>query len=62
MSGGGANGAFGAGFLCGWSQAGTRPDFKLVTGISTGALIAPFAYLGSDFDEQLEEVFTCTPE
>jgi len=58
LSGGGSNGAFGAGFLYGWSQTGLRPDFKLVTGISTGALIAPFAYLGSDFDEQLKEVYT----
>jgi hypothetical protein len=58
LSGGGSNGAFGAGFLCGWSQTGLRPEFKLVTGISTGALIAPFAYLGSDFDEELKEVYT----
>jgi hypothetical protein len=58
LSGGGSNGAFGAGFLYGWSQTGLRPEFKLVTGISTGALIAPFAYLGSDFDEELKEVYT----
>jgi len=58
LSGGGSNGAFGAGFLYGWSQAGSRPEFKLVTGISTGALIAPFAYLGSDFDEELKDVYT----
>jgi hypothetical protein len=58
LSGGGSNGAFGAGFLYGWSQTGSRPEFKLVTGISTGALIAPFAYLGSDFDEELKEVYT----
>ena len=43
LSGGGGDGAFGAGFLCGWTAAGTRPRFKLVTGISTGALMAPFA-------------------
>jgi len=60
LSGGGADGAFGAGFLTGWSDAGTRPAFKLVTGISTGALIAPFAFLGDDYDEELEEVFTTT--
>ena len=48
MSGGGENGAFGAGLLCGWSAPGTRPTFDLVTGISTGALIAPFAFLGPD--------------
>ena len=58
LSGGGSNGAFGAGFLYGWTKTGTRPDFKLVTGISTGALIAPFAYLGSDFDEELKLVYT----
>lgn len=58
LSGGGSDGAFGAGFLNGWSIAGTRPDFKLVTGISTGALIAPFAFLGSTYDEELKEVFT----
>ena len=58
MSGGGSNGAFGAGLLYGWTKTGTRPDFKLVTGISTGALIAPFAYLGSDFDEELKLVYT----
>jgi hypothetical protein len=46
ISGGGDNGAFGAGFLNGWTKAGTRPPFKLVTGVSTGALIAPFAFLG----------------
>ena len=45
LSGGGANGAFGAGILYGWSAAGTRPIFKIVTGISTGALIAPFAFM-----------------
>jgi len=58
LSGGSSDGAFGAGFLYGWSQTGLRPEFKLVTGISTGALIAPFAYLGSGFDEELKEVFT----
>ena len=60
LSGGGSDGAFGAGFLYGWSETGLRPEFKLVTGISTGALIAPFAYLGSDFDEELKEVYTTT--
>ncbi|HEG44318.1 MAG TPA: patatin-like phospholipase family protein [Phycisphaerales bacterium] len=58
ISGGGSNGAFGAGFLCGWTQAGTRPKFKLVTGISTGALIAPFAFLGPEYDKELEKVYT----
>jgi predicted acylesterase/phospholipase RssA len=58
LSGGGENGAFGAGLLCGWSAQGTRPVFELVTGISTGALIAPFAFLGSNYDPQLRYVFT----
>ena len=44
VSGGGEDGAFGAGLLCGWSETGQRPQFKLVTGISTGALTAPFAF------------------
>ena len=60
LSGGGSNGAFGAGFLTGWSQTGTRPTFKLVTGISTGALLAPFAFLGSEYDFELERLFTTT--
>jgi predicted patatin/cPLA2 family phospholipase len=58
ISGGGENGAFGSGLLNGWSASGTRPTFKLVTGISTGALLAPFAFLGSDYDKQLKEVYT----
>ena len=63
VSGGGENGAFGAGLLCGWSEHGTRPVFELVTGVSTGALIAPFAYLGSSYDPQLRAVYTeLTPD
>lgn len=58
VSGGGENGAFGAGLLCGWSEQGTRPAFDLVTGVSTGALTAPFAYLGSSYDAQLRAVYT----
>lgn len=58
LSGGGDDGAFGAGLLVGWSQQGSRPVFNLVTGISTGALIAPFAYLGKDYDPVLKEVYT----
>jgi predicted acylesterase/phospholipase RssA len=58
LSGGGANGAFGAGFLCGWTEAGTRPEFKLVTGISTGALIAPAAFLGPEYDQKLRDIYT----
>lgn len=60
ISGGGENGAFGAGLLCGWSARGTRPVFDLVTGISTGALTAPFAFLGADYDQQLRAVYTET--
>ena len=58
LSGGGSNGAFGAGLLKGWSESGTRPKIFIVSGISTGALIAPFAFLGSDYDEDLELLFT----
>jgi predicted acylesterase/phospholipase RssA len=58
LSGGGENGAFGAGLLCGWSAEGTRPVFDLVTGVSTGALIAPFAFLGSSYDPELRNIFT----
>lgn len=58
VSGGGENGAFGAGLLCGWSDQGTRPAFDLVTGVSTGALTAPFAFLGSGYDPQLRSVYT----
>ena len=58
ISGGGEDGAFGAGLLVGWTAAGTRPQFKLVTGISTGALTAPFAFLGPRYDAQLQAVYT----
>ena len=58
LSGGGSDGAFGAGLLTGWSKSGTRPQFDVVTGISAGALIAPFAFLGSAYDRQLEEIWT----
>jgi len=58
ISGGGDDGAFGAGLLVGWTAAGNRPQFKGVTGISTGALIAPFAFLGPAYDAQLKEVYT----
>ncbi|MCW3480037.1 patatin-like phospholipase family protein [Neisseriaceae bacterium JH1-16] len=58
ISGGGDNGAFGAGLLTGWTKHGDRPQFRVVTGISAGALIAPFAYLGSAYDSVLREVAT----
>jgi hypothetical protein len=63
LSGRSDNGAFGAGVLTGWSERGDRPTFKLVTGISTGALIAPFAFLGQAYDPQLHTVYTqITPD
>jgi predicted acylesterase/phospholipase RssA len=58
LSGGGDNGAFGAGILCGWTSHGDRPKFRIVTGVSTGALIAPFAFLGSEYDPQLKTAYT----
>jgi len=58
LSSGGTNGAFGAGFLAGWSEHGSRPEFKVITGISTGALIATFALLGSEYDTTLEHMYT----
>jgi len=58
ISGGGDNGAFSAGLLNAWTAKGDRPEFKLVTGISTGALIAPFAFLGSKYDATLKEIYT----
>lgn len=58
LSGGGANGAYGAGVMVGWSQAGNRPDFEVVTGVSTGALIAPFVFAGQRFDPALEHAYT----
>jgi hypothetical protein len=58
LSGGSDDGAFGAGLLDGWTEAGTRPEFKLVSGVSTGALIAPFAFLGPTYDPQLRAVYT----
>ena len=58
VSGGGDNGAFGSGLLNGWTETGTRPEFRMVTGVSTGALIAPFAFLGPSYDAALREVYT----
>jgi predicted acylesterase/phospholipase RssA len=58
LSGGGENGAFGAGLLVGWTARGDRPEFNIVTGISTGALIAPFAFLGPRYDAQLKRLYT----
>jgi hypothetical protein len=58
LSGGGAYGAFGAGFLSGWTESGERPVFRIVTGISTGALIGVFAFLGSNYDLMMERAYT----
>ncbi len=58
ISGGGSNGAFAAGLLNGWTDSGERPAFGVVTGISTGALIAPFAFLGPDYDHVIETLYT----
>ncbi|MFQ6186294.1 patatin-like phospholipase family protein [Sinorhizobium meliloti] len=58
ISGGGSGGAFSAGVLSAWSAAGTRPHFDVVTGVSTGALIAPFAFLGPAYDDKLVHLFT----
>jgi len=62
LSGGGANGAFGAGFLNGWTATGTRPTFKIVTGVSTGALMAPYSFLGPDHDQALRRFYTTTSD
>jgi len=58
ISGGGSDGAYGAGVLTGWSESGTRPEFAVVTGVSIGALIAPFAFLGPKYDEEVHKNFT----
>lgn len=58
LSGGGAYGAYGVGVLRGWQEAGTRPSFDIVTGVSTGALTAVFAFLGPQYDDLLQQLFT----
>ncbi len=58
ISGGGSNGAFGAGLVTGWTANGTRPEFDIVTGVSTGSLTAPFAFLGPGYDAQLTQAYT----
>jgi predicted acylesterase/phospholipase RssA len=58
ISGGGSDGAFGAGVLKGWTESGKRPRFNIVTGVSTGALIATFAFLGPDWDDEIEKFYT----
>jgi hypothetical protein len=61
LSGGGDKGAFGAGLLNGWTASGKRPEFLLVTGVSTGALIAPFAFLGPAYDSRLKALYNGNP-
>jgi hypothetical protein len=58
MSGGGSDGAYAAGLLTGLSQTGKRPQFAVVTGASIGALLAPFAFLGPNYDDELHKLFT----
>lgn len=61
ISGGGEDGAFGAGLITEWTRRGDRPIFDVVTGVSTGALTAPLAFLGPSRDRQLEQVYTQLP-
>jgi predicted acylesterase/phospholipase RssA len=58
ISGGAGDGAFAAGLLAGWSKKGNRPQFEVVTGVSAGALTAPFAFLGSEYDGRLQQIWT----
>lgn len=58
LSGGSDDGAYGAGFLNGWSRSGKRPEFTVVTGVSTGALLAPFAFLGARYDDRVKAAYT----
>ncbi len=58
ISGGGDDGTFAAGLLVGWTAHGTRPEFKVVTGISAGALVAPFAFLGTQYDGVIQRIAT----
>src|SRR5262249_507059 len=61
FSGGGAGGAFGAGVLAGLTENGTRPLPSVVTGVSAGALIAPFAFLGSAWGPELVAIYRGAP-
>ena len=60
LSGGGAYGAYGVGVMSGWTETGERPEFDIVSGVSTGALISVFAFLGEEYDELLRELYTTT--
>ena len=57
LSGGADDGAFGAGLMAAWTARGDRPEFQTVTGVSTGALSAPFVFLGPDWDDELRRVY-----
>jgi hypothetical protein len=57
LSSGGSTGAYGAGVLCGWSESGKRPQFSVVTGVSIGAVIAPYAFVGEKYNDQLRDTF-----
>jgi hypothetical protein len=57
LSSGGSTGAYGAGVVCGLTQSGKRPEFSVVTGVSIGALMAPYAFLGGKYDDQLRDSF-----
>jgi predicted patatin/cPLA2 family phospholipase len=57
LSGGGGGGAYGAGVLNGWTKSGARPAFTVVSGVSVGAMIAPFAFLGPDYDAKLKRIY-----
>ena len=58
ISSGSDKGAFSAGYLTGWTRAGDRPEFDVVVGVSTGAMIAPLAFLGSRYDATLKRIYT----
>ncbi|MEM8597788.1 MAG: patatin-like phospholipase family protein, partial [Pseudomonadota bacterium] len=58
FSGGGPDGAFGAGLMSGWTKRGDRPSFRLASGVSTGAIIALYAFLGPEYDDELTEIYT----
>src|SRR5690606_15286994 len=58
LSTGGEDGAYGAGVLAGWGATGKRPEFSVITGVSTGALMAPFIFAGAKYDDQLRAAYT----
>jgi predicted acylesterase/phospholipase RssA len=62
LSGGGAYGAYGVGFLGAWTASGTRPEFDIVTGVSTGALMSVFAFLGPEYDQTMRDIYINTDE